>query len=375
MLRGEYLKRPTYRFLHTIGEGSHGVCRRMVHEVFNKDVVQKTVSTYGAPDSVVRTSEPAILKEIRHERIVEVWEAQWDPDPELAAVKAVTFVMPYYPEGSVYNALIDGQRFSVRQAMQVAGDVLAALHEMHAAHRLVHRDVKPANVLLADGHKHGCLSDLGSAAYIDPATGGVSSQVGSPLYQPPEARPSGVITPVSDLYAVGVMMIEMLNGRFPYEDIDDADVDIRLDSGRRALADRWYEPAPWVPRPLATFVRSLSKKDPAERPTDAASALRSLQSLRVVDWCHTVGDGLLGRWTGYWPPEARRSHQRITEVTIKLIERRVHKGRLLATARWRRPNGAWRNYARLSLRLDADRSAVAGYFRAVDEVAQSAPTL
>ncbi|MGH9197737.1 MAG: serine/threonine-protein kinase, partial [Acidimicrobiia bacterium] len=97
MLLGECLDRPTYRILHTIGEGAQGVCRRGVHEVFNKDVVQKTVSTFGAPDSAVRVNEPAILKEIKHDRIVEIWEAQWDPDPDLAKVHAVTFVMPYYP--------------------------------------------------------------------------------------------------------------------------------------------------------------------------------------------------------------------------------------------------------------------------------------
>lgn len=374
MLLGEYLQRPTYRILQTIGEGNQGVCRRGVHQVFNKDIVQKTVSMLGIPDSVLCVSEPAILKEIKHERIVQVWEAQWDPDPTRASLRNVTFVMPYYAEGSLHQALVSNYRFSVRETIQIASDILSALHHMHAVHGLVHRDLKPANVLLENSRKHGCLADLGSAAYIDPASGGVSSQLGTPLYQAPEARPSGMTTPVSDVYAAGMLMVEMLNGRFPYDDFDPDEVEARLNSGKRALADRWYEPAPWVPRPLATFIRAVCRRDPAGRPTDASTALTRLQRLRVVDWCHTSGDGLAGTWIGYWPPEKTRAEQRITEVSTVPITKGTYKGKLRATTRWRRSNGAWRSYAQLTRQLEPDQSAVGEYFRAVDEVAQSAPT-
>lgn len=375
MLLGEDLERPTYRVLQTIGEGNQAVCKRAYHEVFKKEMVQKTISTLGIPDAAVRTQEPEILNTISHARIVKVNEAQWDPDPEWEGLEALTFVMPYYDEGSVYGALMDDHRFSVLQVRQIAIDVLDALHHMHSAHGLVHRDVKPANVLLEGRRRRGCLADLGSAAYLDAATGTASCAGGSPLYQAPESRPSGTNTSLADVYAVGVMMVEMLNGRFPYETIDDNEVDDRLDAGRRALADRWYEPAFWVPRPLATAIRALCHADPAKRPQNAAEALRSLQSVRVVEWVHATGTGATGTWIGYWPPDARRENQRITEVTITGLVTGRDAGKLEATARWRRPNGKWRNYARLTVRAAADdRAALARFFRAVDAEAQAAPT-
>ncbi|WP_421735729.1 serine/threonine-protein kinase [Cellulomonas sp.] len=373
MLLGEYMGRPTYKFLQTIGEGSQSICRRAYQDVLGVDVVQKTVSTFGSPESAVRANEPALLHRIKHDRIVRVQEAQWDPDPDLAKIKAITFVMPYYPEGSVYDSLVTDHRFSVRDTIQVAGDILAALHVMHVTHGLIHRDVKPSNILLESNRGRAVLADLGGAAFIDPATGGSATSVGSDLYRAPEARPSGLTTVAGDLFAVGVVMLEMLNGRFPYETIDDNDVVRRLAVGRRALADRWYEPAPWIPGPLSALIRSLCHRDPRRRPADAASALTQLLKLRVVDWHHPTGDALTGTWIGYWPPQARRTAQRITEVTIAPIIRSPHHGKLHATTRWRRTTSQWRNYAKLSERLANDRSAVSAYFTKVDRVAQSAP--
>ncbi len=97
MLRGERLDRPTYSFLHTLPEGNTAVCYRGFHEIYKCEVVQKTISTFGMPDAVAR--EPELLKQVNHDRIVEVWEAQWDPDH--IDVQAITFVTPYYPGGSI----------------------------------------------------------------------------------------------------------------------------------------------------------------------------------------------------------------------------------------------------------------------------------
>ncbi len=269
--------------------------------------------------------------------------------------------------------MTDGDRFGVRQVVQIADDVLAALDAMHASHRLLHRDVKPANVMLDGKRQRAYLGDFGSAARMDPATGTADAHVGSSLYRAPEAIPTCVVTVRSDLYALGVTILEMLNGRFPYEDLDRASIDARLVDGKRALTDRYYAPAPWVPKPLATFVRRLCNPDPNKRPPDAATALRMLRDLRLVDWRRTGGDGLIGTWQGYWPPESRRVDQRVQEVTTKMIEHGPNKGKIEATARWRNPNGKWRTYAKLRTRIDAQDTAMASFFRAVDAAAQSAP--
>lgn len=375
VLVGEHLERPTYRILNTIGEGAQGVCVLAEHDVFGGLVVQKTVGTIGQSDSAIRTTcEPAILHRILHDRIVRVTEAQWDPDPQLTGLNAVTFIMPYYEEGSVHGALTGGHRFRVSDAVRVACDVLSALACMHDEHQLVHRDVKPANVLLEPGRARAVLSDLGSAGYVDPATGGLSSTGMTPLYQSPESGISGVATASCDVYAVGMLMVEMLNGRLPYEDIDWDDVDARLHAGKRAVSDALLDPAPWVPQRLATVIRSLCHRDPCKRPSSAAEALRQLQNLRIVDWRHDTGDGPEGVWTGYWPPEVRRKDQRVTRVAIVTVDRGRQKGQRRAESEWSRGNGKWRRYRDLTRTIDRDDAALRRYFRDVDARAQSAPT-
>jgi len=370
MLKGERLDRPTYSFLHTIGEeGNTAVCYRGFHDIYQREVVQKTVSTLGMPDAIAR--EPQLLQQVQHERIVPVWEAQWDP--EHADVQAITFVTPYIEGGSIYTAFTEGDRFGAAQVRQIADDVLMALDFLHTQHGLLHRDVKPGNILLEGGRGRALLADLGSAALLD-ATAAADAHAGSPLYRSPEANPSGKIGVRADLYSLGVTMVEMLNGPFDYDAIDRDEVDRRLDAGRRGLPDRLYQPAPWVPATLATFVRSLCQRDPLLRPRNAAEAIRSLRGLRFVDWRLADGDGLAGRWVGHWPPDARKERQRIYEVSTEWITRGPNRGKLNAQARWRKPNGRWRGYASLSGPVDPTAEALRSFFKEVDRAAQAAPT-
>lgn len=372
MLSGEHLDRPTYSFLHTLDEGNTAICMRGFHEIFQRDVVQKTVSMLGVHSAA--TSEPELLKRVEHDHIVEVWEAQWDPDPNLAKLRAITFVSPYYKGGSIFTAFSEGYKFGVRQVMQIADHALNALDAIHKTHGIVHRDVKPANIMLNENRTIGYLGDLGSAAHIDPSTGGASSDIGSPLYQAPEARPSGLMTPQADLYALGVTIIEMLNGPFPYERLDAHQIDQRLIQGRRALPDSFYTPSPWVPKQLASWAKSICHLDPNKRPADAATALRTLRNLRVVDWRRLEGAKFEGRWQGYWPPQSRRAEQRIYEIRTEAITRGIHKGQLTASARWRLPDGKWRNYAKLKARIEANDASLGRFFRSVEAEAQAAPT-
>jgi serine/threonine-protein kinase len=174
------------------------------------------------------------------------------------------------------DVLKDGRRLTDDQVIAVGSQVLTALH---AAHRrgLVHRDVKPANILLPGGivpsrpeELPGAkLADFGIAKAATDATVGltVAGQViGTPKYLSPEQVKGERATPQSDLYATAVVLYEMFAGRPPF----DRDTALAL-----ALAHREDEPPPLGdlrpdlnPNIVALVHRTLAK-NPADRPADA----------------------------------------------------------------------------------------------------------
>lgn len=369
---GDHLQRPTYEILHTIGEGNVGICRVAKHDIFNRNVVQKTVSLLGVPDGVAR--EPHLLKEARHKHLIEVWDAQWEPDPQFQGLDAVTFICDYFPGGSVYDALMDGHEFGVAGAMRICGQMLDALEYLHEDRAYLHRDVKPGNVLLDEARENAVLADLGSAGRIDVRTSTAPDYGGTPLYLAPEAKPTGQVTPRSDLYSIGLVAVEMLAGRFPYERIHLSDVETRLIAGKRALIDRLYVLPPYVPPNVKKFVESLIRVEPARRPETARSALRRLNTLQYVDWRRTLGTGLLGEWIGTWPPHKLASRRRRYRANATHVARGPYAGKVRLTADWQKPGGIWRGLRRLTCHIEAeDAKALALFFREVESAAQASP--
>jgi serine/threonine protein kinase len=188
-LHEEYLDGPSYTFLRTVGVGANGKSRLWMNEVLGIKVVSKTIDTFGLAGGIAK-SEPRFLASLRHDHLVRIWEAQFATD--------------------VDSALDEGHQFSVADAVRIAADVLDALAYMHEDHRLLHRDVKPGNVMLDANRRRGFLGDLGSAAELTDA--GTTPAAGCTLaYRPPEYS-GGTMTVQGDIYSVGLLLLEMLNG-------------------------------------------------------------------------------------------------------------------------------------------------------------------
>lgn len=368
VLLGEQLERPTYKILHTISEGNTAVCHKAVHDLYGRDVVQKTVSLLGVTDAAAR-SEPALLNRLSHDNLVKVWEAQWDPDPKLKAVKAVTFVMPYYPGKTVHSALNEGHRFSIGEAVKIACGTLDALHYLHIEERLLHRDVKPSNVMLDQTRTHAYLGDLGSAAFIDD-TGDADAQAGTPLYRPPEAH-LGRVGVAGDIYGVGMVLLEMLNGPLPYEEIVEDKLDERLAAGKAPVAARLLRPGPQVPDALSLLVRRMIDPDPARRPSSASEALAKLQNVTHMDWRDADE---AARWEGRWPP-ASGQRSRVFRIEREIIPSGRYAGQVRLSAAWRRAGALdWRGLASLTRRAPAaDEAALRTFFRDVESAAAQMP--
>ncbi|MFC5996025.1 serine/threonine-protein kinase [Pseudonocardia hispaniensis] len=367
VLRGEVLKKPTYTAIQTIAdEGNTAICYKCYHEVFQTKCVQKTVSMLGATDSFA-SDEPRLLRSLSHPYLVDVWEAQWDPE---WGDQAVTFTMPFYEGGSLHAALMAGHVFSLGEAISLACNILDALHYLHVQRSLVHRDIKPGNIFLTDDLDTALLGDFGSAASIK--DGQASCQGGTPLYKPPEWH-SGSYTAQSDLYSFGLVLREMLGGRFRYEDVDMDDVDRRLLGGNRTLRDRDLMVPPFVPDGIRRVVNQLLQKDRSARPRTAFDVQRSLQNVPHLNWRRVDSDYPL-TWIG----ELKTSKLRVpreVEATATKITRGPNAGMIRLSARWRQRNvDRWRNFGRLDAVLsEDDQAGWRSFFKSVStEMFQSA---
>lgn len=368
VLLGEKLERPTYTILHTIQEGNSAECHEAIHDLYDRRVVQKTISLLGLTDSAVR-SEPALLNRLRHDHLVTVWEAQWDPDPARSSAKLVTFVMPYYEGKTVHRALSEGHRFSIGEAIQIACGTLDALHYLHVEKGLLHRDVKPSNIMLDETRTYPYLGDLGSAAYIE-GTGDADAQAGTPLYRPPEAH-LGRVDVRGDIYGVGMVLLEMLNGPLPYADIVSSDLYKRLDAGKPPVQARLLRPGPHVPDALSQLVRKMIDPDPNRRPSSASDALAALEDIKHMDWRASANGE---SWEGRFPPSAG-TRARVFRIVKQMISSGRYAGQIKLTAAWRRSDTLdWRGLASLTRRVAPDDpTALRAFFRTVESAAAQMP--
>jgi len=372
-LRGERLDKPSYAILRSLKGGRTGDVYEVDHKVFGRKCVQKTYSTLGLEDALAH-QEPRLLHSIEHPHVVEVLEAQYDPDID----DAITFVTVFYEGGSIANAFDEGYRFSIHQSMRMTIELLDALAHVHTDQelRVVHRDVKPGNGFLDADRRTFYLGDWGSAARME-EDGTVAGIEGSPLYIPPEAGPAdGRMGVTGDLYGAGLTLFEMLNGPFDYASISYEQVDRRLAKGQRALPESAFVFAPHIPSRLRTVVRKAIRANPNERYQTASKFITALNNIECIDWTHTEGDDLDGTWEGSWPPKARIDKRRRYRVRSYLLGGGRQRGMRRLEA-YQAPS-ATAGFSRFGVADDTveadDREAVDLFFAAVEaKAAQRAP--
>jgi len=171
---------------------------------------------------------------------------------------SVLFTMPLVRGGSVATLVGDWGALPEQWTVEIVAQALTALDAVHAA-RVVHRDVKPANLLLeptGPGRPHVRLSDFGIAAPLDqPRMTVAATALGTPGYVAPEQRSGGDPDPRQDLYSVGIVGLEMLLGHPPPFTLDEL-----------------------PPTPLGQFLARASDPDPERRPDSAATMRADLRA-------------------------------------------------------------------------------------------------
>jgi WD40 repeat protein/serine/threonine protein kinase len=266
-LKGEPLR--GYRLLEQIGEGAYGVVYRATQPQIGREVAIKAVHPDLAnhPDFVRRFEREAqLVARLEHPHIVPLYDYWREPD-------GAFLVMRFLRGGNLEDLIAEGP-LSVEQAAAILDQTSAALA---AAHRqgVVHRDVKPGNVLL-DEEGNAYLTDFGVAldAGSPERTSGTMMR-GTPAYLSPEQIRLDPATPQSDVYALGIVLYEMLTGDHPFPETSlttllDRHLSDALPSVREARPDL-------TPGVEATIARATAK-DVGDRfgdPLEVAAAFRA----------------------------------------------------------------------------------------------------
>jgi tetratricopeptide (TPR) repeat protein len=258
-----------YRMLREIGAGGMGVVYEAEDSRLRRRVAIKLLLPENSRD---RAAKERFLREARAASALD--------DPNICTIHDVGehdgrlyIVMAYY-EGETLKERLARGPLPAAEARQVAVQVARALARAHEA-GIVHRDVKPANVMLTR-HRNVKVLDFGIAKMKGDSTlTRTGSSPGTPAYMSPEQVRGEPVDGRTDLWALGVMLYEMLAGRRPFPGDDQEIVLAAIRSREPEPLDRLR---PEVPPELARTVAKALAKDPGDRYADAAELLADLGS-------------------------------------------------------------------------------------------------
>jgi predicted esterase len=272
-----------YEVLEPIGAGGMGEVYRARHGKLRRDVAIKVLPTEVAADPVRLARferEARAASALNHPNIVVIHD--------IAEHEKTTYIAMELVEGRTLRELIGEGPLAIDRVIRIASQIAGGLAKAHAA-GVLHRDVKPANVMVTTDH-HVKLLDFGLAKSVAaPAQKGTESAMstlesavgvvmGTPLYMSPEQVSGDKVDHRSDQFSFGVVLYEMVGGKPPFAEPSLVRAILAGDppSLKRLRPD--------VPADLERIIRRCLEKDPANRyasTADLTAALRRLAERRA----------------------------------------------------------------------------------------------
>lgn len=276
-----------YRIVGRLGEGGMSVVWRAHDEVLDRAVAIKVLASDRIADPAERIrvqSEARAAAALTHPNVAAVHDyGQW---PGVSGPPVPYVVMELVEGLCLADVLADGPVGPV-EAMLICADVARGLAAVHAR-GLVHRDVKPGNVIVtADGAK---LVDFGLAASIGEPDEADEDGImfGTPAYLAPERLEGGVVASGSDVYALGLLLYRLLAGSTPWS----AETTTQMLKAHAYLPPRPLPAVEGVPAEIAELCQRCLAKDPADRPSAAeVVGVLTAPAAGTAAGVHTATDG------------------------------------------------------------------------------------
>jgi len=261
-----------YRLDSEIGQGGMGMIFRAHDQIEDHEVALKVINpkTANALSLGQFARESEILSKLSHPHIVTMFEAGFVNDDPSLPFLAMEF-LPGKPLSEM-GALTYSRMISM--ARQIC-DALGYIHKQG----FVYRDIKPENILLnKSGFEYSVkLVDFGLARPIGEAyLPNESNLAGTVFYLAPELIDGQVADIRSDLYALGILLYEMIVGRVPFSDVDESTVQLQHRQQPPPLPS---QSRPGVPPELDTLVLRLLEKNPQDRPSSVQEVLEALDAV------------------------------------------------------------------------------------------------
>ncbi len=282
-----------YRILGRVGAGAMGTVYLSDADEREQPICLKLLSGRATPEAQARFKREILANSFfSHENVIDVYDAGVTP-------KGRYFLaMEFFDGGDLEHLLKSEGSISLRQTLMIARQILLALEGAHGA-GIVHRDVKPANILVAPGGTTAKLMDFGIALIKDLGefkekvfesdAGGVT---GTPEYLAPEQAFRDPVGPASDLYSLGMVIYRCIAGRLPFEcETVTGWVSSHMTEDPLPLAKA--APDAEFPSALQTLLDRLFVKDPKRRVQSAKVVLEALDAIAM-----SLGGGRKSRLFG-----------------------------------------------------------------------------
>ncbi|NJC99013.1 MAG: hypothetical protein C3F07_04225 [Anaerolineales bacterium] len=263
-----------YEIKAELGRGGMATVYQGYDPRFEREVAVKVLPSellHSDPQFRLRFEREAkIIAQLEHPSIVPVYDVGDEGGQPY-------FVMRYMNGGSL-SERIKSKVMSIQEAVRILGQIAPGLDEAHAK-GIVHRDLKPSNILF-DSKGVPYISDFGiaklSQAQGSSVTG--SAIIGTPAYMAPEQASGETVDGRSDIYALGIILFEMLTGRQPYE----------ADTPMAVAIKHITEPVPHIleanpklPKEVDTIIQTAMAKNKEERYATAVEMVEALRSVGV----------------------------------------------------------------------------------------------